>query len=329
MSKILVITSRDDAHADHVINVCNGRGLSDSIVRFNTEDFVNNCVVTFDGEQFSLRFRDSGRNIESQQITAVWYRRPAELLISGENDPGIVEWIRKQSTACLRGIYFCCHDSALWVNPLPALHRARHKLQQLKIAKAIGFHVPRTCVTNDPEKAREFSASTTSRLCTKSLDEPNYKIDGHLFPFLTRVLAGSEEIEKNASSIERCPVLLQEYVEKRADIRVVGIGPEIFAVEIASQDNHLSSHDFRGIAPALLKHTQHTLPSVLIEKIRTFMATQALMFSAIDLAWGVDGEYYFLENNPNGQWLWLEHGTDIPLTEAMLRLLFGERDSHN
>lgn len=34
-----------------------------------------------------------------------------------------------------------------------------------------------------------------------------------------------------------------------------------------------------------------------------------------------EGEYYFLENNPFGQYLWLEIETGIPLTETMCNLL--------
>ena len=153
-------------------------------------------------------------------------------------------------------------------------------------------------------------------------EEPNYTLDGHLYPFFTRILSGPEEIENNARSIERCPVLLQEYIEKRADIRVICIGREVFAFEIASQEHPLSIHDFRGVSPDLLRHAEHSLPCTLTEQILKFISAQGLQFAAIDLAWAVSGEYYFLENNPNGQWLWLEHCTGVPLTDAMLRLFF-------
>jgi hypothetical protein len=36
----------------------------------------------------------------------------------------------------------------------------------------------------------------------------------------------------------------------------------------------------------------------------------------------VSGDYVFLENNSNGQWLWLEFQTGVSLTEAMIKLLF-------
>jgi hypothetical protein len=34
-----------------------------------------------------------------------------------------------------------------------------------------------------------------------------------------------------------------------------------------------------------------------------------------------DGEYVFLELNPNGQWLWLEHELGLPLVATMADLL--------
>lgn len=327
-SKVLVVTSRDDAHADHVIDRCNRSGLSDTVVRLNTEDFVSNCIVSFDTDSFSMELVDSGRIVRSNDIRSVWYRRPLEPEILNEPDEGVREWIKKQSTACLRGLYFSTHDTALWVNPLPALHRARHKLQQLSLARSLGFQVPRTCVTNDPRTAGLFTSSVSGRVCTKSLEEPNFTVDGHLYPFLTRMVSGSEEIRANSDGIRRCPILLQEYIEKTADIRVVCIGQKLFAVSIASQDNPLSRDDFRGVAPGLLRHTTHELPDSVARLIRAFVQHQNLQFSALDIVLSANGDYFFLENNPNGQWLWLEHCAGVPLTEAMLDLLLGTGREH-
>jgi glutathione synthase/RimK-type ligase-like ATP-grasp enzyme len=46
-----------------------------------------------------------------------------------------------------------------------------------------------------------------------------------------------------------------------------------------------------------------------------------LEFGAIDLLLTPQGDYVFLEINPNGQWLWLEQMTGVPLTKAMCDLL--------
>lgn len=320
-NKVLVITSKDDAHADHIIALCNSRGLGERIIRLNTEDFINNCQVSFDGGSFHLVIKDSKRELWSHEIRAVWYRRPKDFDLSQENDPYVEDFIRQQGTACLRGLYFSCHDEAVWVNPLPALHRSRNKLQQIQIVRQIGLDPPKTIVTNNWQYAVSF-CSNVEKICMKSLDEPNFVLDRHLYPFLTRVI-GKEEVLSNRESIGRCPVLLQEYIDKMFDIRVVVIGEDIFAFEIHSQEHKLSVHDFRGVAPDLLKHIHHELPANIREGIFSFMHRQGLIFSAMDFVLSKEGKYYFLENNPNGQWLWLEELTGVPLSASMLKLLFG------
>src|SRR4029453_19406378 len=46
-----------------------------------------------------------------------------------------------------------------------------------------------------------------------------------------------------------------------------------------------------------------------------------LRFGAIDLIETPEGEHVFLENNPNGQWYWVEMMTGQPMARAMADLL--------
>lgn len=318
--KLLIVTSKDDSHADHVISRLNDSDRAEFVVRLNTEDFVDNCEVRFDRQGFHLLIKDSEKEILSAEIKSVWYRRPAEFLLPAEADPYVRAFITKQSTAFLRGLYFTCHDGVKWVNPLPALHRSRIKMQQLQLARQLGFNIPDTLITNDPAKIINFYEEK-EKICTKSLDEPNFTLDGHLYPILTRVIENKHELTANYESLRRCPVFVQEYIEKTFDLRVIIFDQKIFAFEIHSQANHLSTHDTRGVAPHLLKHCQHTLPHTLQAQILDFVKQQGLVFSAMDLAVSKSGEYYFLENNPNGQWLWLEFVTGCDLTSPLIEIL--------
>jgi glutathione synthase/RimK-type ligase-like ATP-grasp enzyme len=317
--KILVITSKDDSHADYVISKLNSAQLDDRVVRLNTEDFLFNCEVFFDGSQFELYIRDSKRRLRSSEVCSVWYRRPKEITTPGDSDPGVNAFISGQATSCLRGLYFCLHDSALWINPLPALHRSRLKLQQLQLAESLGLRIPRTLVTNLPSRALEFAAKVGS-VCVKSLDEPSCIVEGRLYPFFTS-LVSLDDLRANADAIRTCPVLFQEYIDKEIDVRVIVMGEELFAFEIHSQDCDLSKIDFRGVAPDRIHHAQHSLPWPLRESLLRFTRQQGLVFSAMDLVRTRAGEYFFLENNPNGQWLWLELLTSVRLSDALLRLL--------
>lgn len=54
-----------------------------------------------------------------------------------------------------------------------------------------------------------------------------------------------------------------------------------------------------------LKWTRYTINSDLEDRIRGFMAEAKLEFGRLDFLL-TDGNEYFLEVNPNGQWAWLD-----------------------
>jgi len=315
---ILIITSKDDVHTDFIINKLNANGLEDKVVRFNTEDFTNNCLLTYTNETSILYFLDSNRDIKSENILSVWYRRPKEPVI----DTTVIEYssfIKEQTEAAIKGFYFSTHFETKWINRLDSLYRAKLKIQQLELAKRVGFKIPETIVTNNPNDLSNF-LSKHIKVSTKSLDYPNTKVNGKLFPIYNRIIS-NDELSKNIQSIRYCPGIFQKYIDKAFDIRVIIIGKTITAFAIYSQEKDLSIEDVRGVSAFDLRHEIFELPRNILNNINSFMTEQRLVFSAIDLLYGSDGEFYFLENNPNGQWLWLEEKTGFSLSDIFIKEL--------
>jgi len=52
-----------------------------------------------------------------------------------------------------------------------------------------------------------------------------------------------------------------------------------------------------------------------------YMQHQKLIYSSFDFVRSKNGEIFFIENNPNGQWLWLELQTGIKISEAFINTL--------
>ena len=70
-----------------------------------------------------------------------------------------------------------------------------------------------------------------------------------------------------------------------------------------------------------LAHTPIELPGTLADKCRMLTTHFGLSFSAIDLVLDPDGDYVFLEMNPNGQWAWLEQRAGHPIRDAIIDFL--------
>ncbi|MBA3450536.1 MAG: hypothetical protein H0T18_04920 [Chloroflexia bacterium] len=219
---------------------------------------------------------------------------------------------------------------ALWVSAPEAIRRASLKVTQLRVAIDIGFRVPRFIVTNDVDDAREFLRSCQSGVVVKALALPAILAEDRAAAIFTHLV--TENDLTNIDSVRFGPTLLQEFVEKRMDVRVTVIGDELFAVGIEPTHREEARVDFRRVDAFALPHTVLTLPASIHTLCLDLVRRFDLMFGAIDLLLTPDGEYVFLEINPNGQWLWLEWATGVPLTHALCDLLTGasqERGIHH
>jgi glutathione synthase/RimK-type ligase-like ATP-grasp enzyme len=126
---------------------------------------------------------------------------------------------------------------------------------------------------------------------------------------------------KQIDTIRTAPCLFQEYIDKKFELRIIVIGDEIFTAEIHSQAHDKTSDDWRDYS-VQIPYYKGDLPLTLKEKIHQFVKSYGLNFSALDFILTPDGRYVFLENNPNGQFLWLQSLIpELRLKEAMASCL--------
>jgi glutathione synthase/RimK-type ligase-like ATP-grasp enzyme len=85
-----------------------------------------------------------------------------------------------------------------------------------------------------------------------------------------------------------------------------------------TQANEITRIDWRAGAR---EHEIFDLPEQVKASIRRLVASFGLNFASIDLILTPEGEFVFLDLNPNGQWLWLELELGLPLSATMADLL--------
>lgn len=111
------------------------------------------------------------------------------------------------------------------------------------------------------------------------------------------------------------PHLFQARVDKVADLRVVVVGRQVFAVRI---DSDLL--DWRADYNAL-SYSVVDLPDALVKALLGYLDRLGLASGSFDLAIDREGDFHWLELNPNGQWGWLEKETGLELAAAFADLL--------
>jgi D-alanine-D-alanine ligase-like ATP-grasp enzyme len=87
---------------------------------------------------------------------------------------------------------------------------------------------------------------------------------------------------------------------------------------IDSQSEPSTETDFRVMnITGLLPHSIVELPENLENQIRLLMRHLGLTYGCLDFIQTKDDEFYFLEVNPAGQWLWIEQLTGLPISSAI------------
>jgi hypothetical protein len=104
------------------------------------------------------------RTVDLDMVTAVWYRRAIQ--------PGVVADLPLAERIFVAGEFrhlatgLVLNPEITWVNPIDRVFIAEHKLYQLQIASKLGFRVPRTLVSRDALKLRDFSQrNKTGTIC--------------------------------------------------------------------------------------------------------------------------------------------------------------------
>jgi glutathione synthase/RimK-type ligase-like ATP-grasp enzyme len=316
MPSILIITNDHDEHADAVMRELNTRDVP--VFRFHPEEFPHACSLSLDIEDGRVRgeIRNAEHAVDLDDICAAWYRR-ARNLFEGPRlsltSEKLENYVRAQSSATLAALCECLRT--LWVGHPHRLRRAEVKALQLLKASEAGLTTPQTLISNDQAQVAAFVDALGDAECAiKPLvavgvtNEQGYRLP------LTTILPPGHSLQ----SVAAAPTIFQPYVEKAFELRCVIIGERIFSAKIHSQATEVTRTDWRA---GQAEHEAFVLPEDVKAAIRRLMDSFELNFASLDMIVTPEGEFVFLELNPNGQWLWLELELGLPLVASMADLL--------
>jgi len=317
---VLIFTKKLDTHTDEVIRLLTQRNIK--VFRLNTEDLLSKYKINFSvnkDESWKAEIIDEiGRVLDLTKQKVAWLRKPDFNFFGDHPDKSAEEFFAESETkAFINSIYSL--PNIKWINPPFIANGVKVKFQQLLLANKMGIKTPKTIITNQPELAKEFFVSCDEEVLLKSIYTANVTIDGLNQAIPSRKI-GKDQFYPNYQNIALCPTQLQEYIEKAFELRITIIGQKVFAVKIDSQVNEETKIDWR-LHTKLNPHSIYELPDHIEKFCIDFLNKQSLVYGAMDFIVTPQGEYYFLENNPFGQYLWLEIETGIPLTETMCDLL--------
>jgi len=288
--------------------------------RFNSDTFGTSYHIryTVDKGPAQLRLHQQGRSIHAADISGVWYRKLWALNTPDQLDAAYLPVFNKEYNTSLH-IFLDALRHKPWINKIAADHAVcSNKLWQLDAAQQSGLTVPHTLFSNQGDEVRAFYEQCQGNIIMKLHGALSRSMSGGgaFFP-TTRVTAADLA---QLDSLAYCPMIFQECVPKAYELRIAYADGAFYTGKINAAQDANGQTDWRA-ANAQLPWEPYELPSAIQEKIYALMQRLDLCFGAIDMIRRPDGEYVFLEVNPQGEWGMLQKYLGYPIAQTIAEKL--------
>lgn len=300
MSKILIITCSYDKTIDYIIEKNKYRA---NFFRFNVDLFAD-YGITISNSYWEISYRNN--TINSNTTLSIYYRKPT-FPDTSDFAPEYRRIINSDILAIIDGL--ANSFSGVVLTKPYLLRQAENKIFQLIYAKSHSILMPKSFIGNNDH----WKCINDQRII-KPISVGKIETSSEIAIIQTNLMHENDSYD----SPELTPVYIQEYIKKSFEVRITVVDDDFFAVKIVS-DNMI---DWRAG-----NNNQYEIIDIPIEIkkcIKMMMKDFQLRFGAIDYIVDIDGKWYFLEINPNGQWQWLECILGLSISDSIMKILLGE-----
>ncbi|MEO8405899.1 MAG: MvdC/MvdD family ATP grasp protein [Chitinophagaceae bacterium] len=286
--------------------------------RLNTDEFAIhgrfNYSLSPHTNDISLLI--DNKEIHASQISAVWYRKLWDLKIPAELDHTYSN-IFNQEYITYQQIFFNQLAHLPWMNDMPADHKVcKDKFSQLTTAQAAGLHIPETIFSNDPGVIKNFFERCHGNLIAKLHGSLSKSMEGNT-PFFPTTKITQKDLAM-LEDLPYCPMIFQQYILKAYELRIIYVDGDFFTGKIPHEKDVTDWRTTRGRA---IQWERYELPLSVQQSISTLMQQLGLRFGALDMIRQINGDYVFLEVNPQGEWGMLQRDLAYPIGETIAQKL--------
>jgi glutathione synthase/RimK-type ligase-like ATP-grasp enzyme len=284
--------------------------LGHKFSRFNADNPNSWFNYEFLDGIFNITFLDnSGIKKNINDFGSIWYDcvDPPDKLFSRYSHN---IWAQQETKKALNWISNC--SKIPMMDRLENVIDGHNKAKQLSRAVEFGFKIPSTLISSDLENMINFSSKSETIFKPIAKPEKQTFENGKVI-YTTKI--NPDDLTKESVSGKLS--LLQHYVPKKFELRIFVVGNEVLAAEIHNQNSEYAKIDWRKYDIPNTPHYIHNLPSEIASSCRNFVKSFGLRYSALDFIYDDNGEYVFLENNPQGLFQWIEDLTTLPVSKTI------------
>lgn len=314
---VLILADAWDPHADRV-----GKILADLHVntyRLNL-DVDSLRQVSFSNDLNQTVFHLPEVSFSSTDIKSVWARRLNVSMSLQEEHVDATRSFQIWRNEWNRHLYwiFDTLTHAYWLNPIQKSGIADNKHIQMRLAIEHGLKIPSTISSNNRDHLIKF-AERNEPVALKFISQKTINDEGKFLGLYVNKLMANDL--SSFGGAQEQPVVLQQYIEKDFEVRHTVVAGNHFSCKIDSQKSSRASVDWRRYDLGNTPHETIEAPEGIRNSIAALMEKMGIEYAALDFVVDRQGEWWFLELNSNGQYLWIEELTGLAISNSIAMVL--------
>lgn len=307
-------------------------GLNGDYYRLNGDDFIEKTDI-INGQ---IQFED----FDPEAINIIWNRRwsSSKLINKGnevyydalgaQNASALLSSLRRE-TGVLRSFLNLNLDNKVWTTRPEKM--SANKIENLEIAKSCNLSVPEYVITSCKLTLSQFAKRHERIICKPISETPHFtsSIDNNIVESIILYTKGFtvDEIEDIPSSFFKS--LFQQEILKEFEIRVFYLCDTCYSMAIFSQNDKQTQLDFRNYNDEKPNRTvPFNLPKEVEYNVKKFCRKAGYTMGSLDLIKSTDGNYYFLEINPIGQFGMVSYPCNYYLEKKLAEHLIGQNEKN-
>lgn len=323
-SIILIISEENDSTTEIVIRWIKYFGAD--FLRINDTSILDLDFMSID-EESDVQFQFNSKKYCLSDFTSYWYRRgrlnfnfPKITMSSKMLQNPVNRMLEMENNHILNYIYNY-FEKRQGIKAIGSIYdNNTNKMSNLLSARGVGLKIPASVVATSKKKASEF-IKNKKKIIVKPIYQAGflYEDSNKISTGFTSLISEQEifELPKNIY-----PSLMQEYIEKKYELRIFYLHGVCYSSAIFSQLDPQTVVDFRNYNWQKPNRTPpYNLPKNISAKIKKLMDKIGMNCGSIDMIVTPNNDFVFLEVNPVGQFWQVSYPCNYYLEKKIAEFL--------
>lgn len=290
--------------------------------------YVERIVLTDDNILLPFCVKDTNslsisvRGYDLKAFDRMWFHRSRRIISTSQNSfRNRIKHFQKEEIRTLYGYLLSELPEEFFVVPPSKVDM--NKILVLKKAKTFGMTIPHTIITNKKNEVSEFINKYGTSVIKPLSNCFSLVFDNYTYSIFTSIL-DKDLLDKQEDLL--FPIIIQERIEKKYDIRTFFLDGSMYSMAIFSQLDSSSQTDWRiSQQRNSIRNVPYILPQDIQNSVRILMKELGLKTGSIDFIRSKADEYVFLEVNPVGQFGMVSELCNYSLYNKFADFIIGDR----